>query len=865
MKKLFSLPIRLQLLLIAIIIALPAVAIIVVTGLQQRKRDVDEAYSLTRQVAARVASDQNDTASDIEQLLVTLAQIPDVRQQNTSNTQSLLLKIQKLNPEYINLLVTDLSGRVLAAVNMPPPPSMVNDRRYFKNAIATGRISSGEYVVSKSMAKPVFHFAYPYRDDAGAVKGAIIVALSLEKYLDFLKKSPLPKESNILLLDHNGVILSRALEPEKAIGKKYPEKALQEMFAGPEEYSYRGTGSLKDERFISYRKIRLEGESSPYMYVRVGIPVNSALAHANRLMARNLGLFSAFLLSSLILAYLIGKRSIADRICQLQQASNRLADGDLRIRVADRIAGGELGALAQSFDAMTGRLAERENAIRESEERFKALSQATFGGIIIHDQGLILECNDGLSEITGYSYGELVGMNGFGLIAPESLDTVHDHFRNGHDKSYEVEGIRKNGSRYPLAIKGKNITYKGHNAQVIELRDISDRIRAEEERNQLERQLLQAQKMESLGVLAGGIAHDFNNLLMVMIGNLDLAQIRIQKESPAIPHIRDAEAAAVRAADLTKQMLAYSGKGRFIIEEIDLNHLLKEMLHLLNVSVSKKAVLRFNPSDNLPAVEADATQLRQIIMNMVINASEAIGDRSGVIAITTGCMDCDQSYLKNVWLEENLTDGLYVYLEIADTGCGIEPEILSRIFDPFFSTKFTGRGLGMAAVLGIIRGHKGAIRVYSEAGKGTTFKVLLPASGKPAEIFNGSSEQVEWTGSGTVLLVDDEETVRGIGVQMLKELGFTPLTANDGCEALEIYRRTPDIRFVILDLTMPHMDGEQCFRELRQLKPDVKVIMSSGYNEQEVTQKFAGKGLAGFIQKPYRMSVLRDAIMKILP
>ena len=392
---------------------------------------------------------------------------------------------------------------------------------------------------------------------------------------------------------------------------------------------------------------------------------------------------------------------------------------------------------------------------------------------------------------------------------------------------------------------------------------IVEQQRAEEGRRHMENQLLHAQKLESLGVLAGGIAHDFNNILMVVIGNAELALMRINKESPAVENLHRIEQAAVRAADLAKQMLAYSGKGKFVVENLDLNILLQEMLHMLEVSISKKAVLRLNQYASLPPVEADATQLRQIIMNLVINASEAIGDKSGVIAITTGCMDCDRSYLKGVWLDENLIDGLYVYLEIADSGCGMDKETMAKLFDPFFTTKFTGRGLGMAAVLGIVRGHKGAIKVYSEPGKGTSFKILLPASGKPSELFNHVRRHDGWQGSGTVLLVDDEETVRGIGAEMLKELGFTTITANDGRQALEIFKATPDISIVILDLTMPHMDGEQCFRELRQFKPDVKVIMSSGYNEQEVTQRFVGKGLAGFVQKPYKLSVLKEAIRKL--
>ncbi|NTV48955.1 MAG: PAS domain S-box protein [Geobacteraceae bacterium] len=427
-----------------------------------------------------------------------------------------------------------------------------------------------------------------------------------------------------------------------------------------------------------------------------------------------------------------------------------------------------------------------------------------------------------------------------------------------------------------IGLKGRHIWLETHavpfrneHGEIVSLlgitRDITERKRAEDERINLEKQILHAQKLESLGVLAGGIAHDFNNILTSVIGNADLALMRINPESPAVDNLRSIEIAAARAADLAKQMLAYSGKGKFVISNHDINGLLEEMLHILQVSISKKAVLRLNLTRPLPSVEADATQLRQIIMNLVINASEAIGDKSGVIAITTGCMDCDSSYLKDVWLDENIGDGLYVFIEIADTGCGMDKETLSKLFDPFFTTKFTGRGLGMAAVLGIVRGHKGAVKVYSEPGKGSTFKILLPASSKPAEIFNHDSRNDHWRGSGTVLLVDDEETIRGVSAEMLKELGFKVVTANDGREAIEAYKARTDISFVILDLTMPHMDGEQCFRELRMLNPDVKVIMSSGFSELEVTQKFVGKGLAGFIQKPYKLSVLREGIMGLYP
>jgi two-component system, cell cycle sensor histidine kinase and response regulator CckA len=247
-------------------------------------------------------------------------------------------------------------------------------------------------------------------------------------------------------------------------------------------------------------------------------------------------------------------------------------------------------------------------------------------------------------------------------------------------------------------------------------------------------------------------------------------------------------------------------------------------------------------------------------MNLVINASEAIGDQAGVIAISTGCLVCDLAYLKEVWGDEGLAAGNYVSLEVSDSGCGMDAETVDKIFDPFFTTKFTGRGLGMAAVLGIVRGHKGAIRVYSEPGKGTCFKLLFPASGRPETLAAGEAPDVAWRGGGRVLLVDDEEAVLATGGKMLRELGFEVLTACDGEMAVEVFTSCKDIKFVVLDLTMPRMDGEQCFRALRALDPGVRVILSSGYNEQDVTPRFSGRGLDGFIQKPYKLSELKGVI-----
>jgi PAS domain S-box-containing protein len=388
---------------------------------------------------------------------------------------------------------------------------------------------------------------------------------------------------------------------------------------------------------------------------------------------------------------------------------------------------------------------------------------------------------------------------------------------------------------------------------------------AEEDRRELETQVQQAQKLESLGVLAGGIAHDFNNLLTAILGHADLALADLTPESPARENLIEIEQVTRRAAELCRQMLAYSGRGRFVVEPLHLSRLVQELTHLLQVSISKKAMLRCHFAEDLPAIEADPAQMRQVVMNLVINASEAIGDQEGIIAVTTGVMTCDALYLQNGHMIASPPAGTYVYLEVTDTGSGMDAATQAKIFDPFFTTKFTGRGLGLAAVLGIMRSHNGAIKVHSELGKGSTFRVLFPASVKAVESSESETPAELWHGTGTILLVDDEDAVRNVTRKILERCGFRVIAAADGREAISLFQEhAHEVACVLLDLTMPYMDGEETFRELRRIRPDARVIIASGYSEQEITRRFAGQALAGFIEKPYQMTVLNAKLREVL-
>jgi PAS domain S-box-containing protein len=524
-----------------------------------------------------------------------------------------------------------------------------------------------------------------------------------------------------------------------------------------------------------------------------------------------------------------------------------------------------------------------EEALRNSERQLSQiidfLPDATFA---IDLTGKVIIWNRAIEEMTGVPAEAIVGKGNYEYTLPfygkrrqALIDLLFKPEKEIEEKYARVQRmgdillaeaeVHLKGAAQTVWAKARPLyDGEGNITGAIEaIRDITELKRAEEERARIESHMQEVQKLESLGLMAGGIAHDFNNLLVAILGNADLALLSLSHSSPARVYVEDISRASMRAADLCRQMLAYAGKGRFVLGRYNLSKIVKEMTQILEVSISKKAILRYDFEDALPAVEVDPTQMQQVIMNLITNASESLDNQRGLISVSTGVMDCDRDYLADSYLDDELAGGRYVYLEVADTGAGMDGETRRRIFDPFFTTKFTGRGLGLAAVLGIVRGHLGAIKVDSEVGRGTTFKVLLPAQEwVPAE---QGPEAVQTAPTlpcgGTILLIDDDPVVRKVASQMLDRLGFQVLAAANGQEGLKVFgENRGEIDCVILDLTMPEMGGEEVFRELRRLQSDVRVILCSGYNEQEVTQRFVGSSLAGFIQKPYTLAKLLEVL-----
>jgi PAS domain S-box-containing protein len=408
---------------------------------------------------------------------------------------------------------------------------------------------------------------------------------------------------------------------------------------------------------------------------------------------------------------------------------------------------------------------------------------------------------------------------------------------------------------------------------LLAIEDVTERKRLELEQLEIQRKLLQAQKLESLNAMAGGIAHDFNNLLMAILGNLEFALMDRNLEPKTRSAIEKAIQASDRSAELSHQMLIYSGSAHYAPKDLDLGKLAHENEHLFNSVIPQNTTLNFKINQGLPLIRGDADQIQRVITNLVINSSEAIGENTGDVTITTGVMDCDESYLSRSRLEAKPEPGKFVFLEISDTGCGMDSETVHKLFDPFFSTKFWGRGLGMAEVMGIVKAHHGAIMVESEIGKGTTIRILFSAPQKALVQLAQVVESTEPKSPGsdsvsrrkTVLVVDDEELVRNMVLSRLEVLGYDTIPAVDGVEGVRIFReRLNEIDLVLLDFAMPKMNGVEAFEELIRIKPDVKVILSSGYTEDVVIRRFPGPKPAGFLNKPYKIEVMKAELDRLL-
>ncbi|HJT90048.1 MAG TPA: PAS domain S-box protein, partial [Bryobacteraceae bacterium] len=537
---------------------------------------------------------------------------------------------------------------------------------------------------------------------------------------------------------------------------------------------------------------------------------------------------------------------------------------------------GELERLNQELEQ---RVEQRTAALSEATEKLERAYQAShFLASIVESsddaiigqslEGIIRTWNAGAERLYGYRSEEILGHNISELTPADRLgeeSAILERLLRG-ERVEHFETVRRRRDGLPVEVSLTVSVIRDEAGELIGTSQVGRDITEQKRNAELMRQ---TQKLESLGVLAGGIAHDFNNLLVGILGNASLALDLLPAESPARASMQGVLAAGEHAAGLTRQMLAYSGRAHFVLSRIDLSAYVREAVPLIQAAVSRGIELRLDLAEDLPAIQADASQVQQLVMNLAINGAEAIPEgRRGTVTIATRRQEVDEYYIRGQAgaAAGELTPGVYVLLEVHDNGCGMDEAIQARIFEPFFTTKFTGRGLGLAAVLGIVRGHSGSIQVSSAPGNGSLFRVLFPAVGAAAERPAVAAQRDQKrAGRGTILVIDDEQIVRSLARQALQHYGYTVLAAEDGERGLDLFHgNTHQVDCVLLDATMPGMSGEETLLLLKSVRPDVPVVLSSGFGETEMLRRFEGKGLAGFIQKPYKAAALLEKIQDVL-
>jgi len=514
-----------------------------------------------------------------------------------------------------------------------------------------------------------------------------------------------------------------------------------------------------------------------------------------------------------------------------------------------------------------------EDALRHSEERFDLFMRYLPGFAFIKDsRGRRVFLNSNYERALGWNIADCLGKTDADLHDPELAkqfaQTDAQVLTEQKAVRYITRMSDKHGERSLLTIKFPIPASEQSESMIGGLSlDITEQESAERERRKIERQMQQSQKLESLGVLAGGIAHDFNNLLMGMLGHADLALNRIGDTTAVQRHIEEVVSSAQRAAELANQLLAYSGEGKFLLEVVNLSDVVEDLGGLLKVSIAKKAVLHVDLDRALPPVECDPTQIRQVLMNMIVNASDALENRPGTITVKTG-----KAALTSEAFENTVTGGLalesgdYVYVRIADTGIGMDESTISKIFDPFFTTKFAGHGLGLAAALGIVRSHHGTIAIKSSPGHGAVFTVYLPVTDKTLTPYlRMDATSGNWKGEGSVLLADDEETVREVATMMLESIGFNVISVDNGREAVVAAQREGSrLKAILLDLTMPEMGGVEAFHAIREFNNSIPIVLSSGYNKEEDVAAASGISKPLFLKKPYRLDAIRSVFKRAL-
>lgn len=988
--------IRNQMIILVILMAGPLFGFIFYTAMEQREDDIKEAFEISTSIARQIGNDQYTMHAGAKQLAVILSRLPAVARRDAAASNELLAALIKANPQYVNLVLADKGGAVWASARPHHSPLSIADRRYFRNVIMSGKPSSGEYLLSPILHKPVLNFGYPLFDaNTHQVTGVIGIAFTLDGYTNLYSADTGHFKASILLLDHKGTIVYFSDDPRLA-GRQDRAELFRRMTGGRDTGTFEDTGNTGVRRLFAYKKVRLEDEQTPYLYVRVGLNKGRVLAESNRHVMRSLGFFSTIMLLMLGAVIYTGKRTVLDKIIALRDATRRISGGDLAVRVSDRISGGELGELGRAFDDMARALAddylkirEAEEALKENAQQYRELVESANCIILKFDsEGRVTFFNEFAERFFGFSQDEIVGRSLIGTIVPEvessgrSLKEMIANIIKDPEAfgTNENENIRKDGRRVWIAWNNHLLPdAEGHVDKILSVgQDITARRLAEEtlrhseekfaaifrispdsininrveddvfvdvndgfttmlgytteevigtsatklgiwvdpdfrrrlvrdlmgqesvnnretqlrrkdgtiivgqiscriieidgitctlsitrditDRDYIQSELIKAQKLESISILAGGIAHNFNNVLTGVIGYISFAKKHLDDAAKTGQMLDMAEKASFRAASLARQLLTFARGGEPIKQPVPVEQLLRESVFLFLSGTNVRGVI---DCASQQMVKVDRDQINQAFNNIVLNSLHAMTD-GGVLTVRAEETAIGKG---NIY---KLEPGKYVRITFEDTGCGIRNEDIPRVFDPYFTTKDTGTGLGLASTYSIVKKHGGYIGIASEAGKGTTVTIILPSAGKMSAGHASERMALESARSGvSLLVVDDNETIRNLLFEMLVDLKYEVTLCSNGEAAIDLYQGSMEaghpFSLVIMDLVIPAgMSGLDAARRILELDPKARIIVSSGYSNDPVMAGYQDHGFCAAIAKPYNAAslsrILREAL-----
>ncbi len=876
--------IRTSLVTLVLMAVLPALGIIVFAGFQVRKEDVKEAKTNILRTVENLGYFQESVTAGSRQMLMTLAQLPEVQNYDIPACNHLFNDILRRSP-FQNTIVAALpDGRAFAAGTAALMPFSVADRKYFQKTLERREFTAGEYVVAKSTAVPVFTFAYPVSGPDGQLRGVVITGCNLDIYERFLQESHLPEGSVVGIEDRNGIRLCRFPQltgvNTEAVGKPLDTKVWGHVSGAPRRGTYVETGVDGIRRIYGFIQLRLEQSDPPYLYIRVGVPEKSAFFRARQHLHLSLFLLGIATVLAMAAAWFVGNLTITNRIRHLVDFSRQVGAGNFEVRSGlSPMKGGEIGMLAEAVDDMAANLQNREmerqraeEAIRQLDHKNRMILETSQEGIIGLDiQGNVVFINPSAAVMTGFDPVDIIGQGlhqkihhsrSDGAAYSHDVCPIHETLTRGVTSRIRDEVFwRKDGAHFPAVYSCAPIIENGViSGAVITFRDITERRQIEAAKARFEHQLYQSQKMESIGTLAGGIVHDFNNILTAILGYTQLAALDVNNVRIIEKSLHQIQGAGQRARELVQQILAFSRQAEQKRCPVQVMLIVKDALNLVKVAIPSTVEIKTNiQSDSV--VKADPTQIHQVIMNLFTNAVHVMREKGGILEV--GIYDV---HFQTSLPHPDLSPGHYVKISVSDTGCGIAPENLQRIFDPFFTTKAPGEGtgLGLSVAHGIVKKHQGAITVYSELGKGSAFHIYLPCINEKAVIASESDTDAV-KGNETILLVDDETIVIELVQEFLKNLGYQVLARNSSVEALKDFESHPDkFDLVITDKTMPHLTGLELSRQLMGIRPDIPIILCTGFSDAAVVQAAQDIGIREIFMKPLIIRDLSLTIRKML-